>query len=60
MGQKRAFDSDKKEDLNGMFGKPVKNILSKSYDMIIDPGGKTLMVKPEKLDLGPSQTIAWG
>jgi hypothetical protein len=52
MGQKRSFDSDKKEDLNGMFGKPVKDILSKNYDMIIDPSGKALMAKPEKLEIG--------
>ena len=51
MGQKKSFDSDKKEDLNGMFGKPVKEILSKSYDMIIDPSEKTLMAKPEKLEI---------
>jgi hypothetical protein len=51
MGQKRSFDSDNKKDLEGFFGKPVKDILSKSYDMIIDPAGKTLLVKPEKIEL---------
>lgn len=51
MGQKRAFDSGNPKDLDGMFGKPVKDILSKSYDMIIDPAGKTLLVKPEKIEL---------
>lgn len=50
MGQKRSFDSDNKKDLEGFFGKPVKDILSKSYDMIIDPSGKTLLVKPEKIE----------
>ena len=51
MGQKRAFESDNPKDLDGMFGKPVKDILSKSYDMIIDPAGKTMLVKPEKIEL---------
>jgi hypothetical protein len=51
MGQKRAFDSDNPKDLDGFFGKPVKDILSKNYDMVIDPSGKTLMVKPEKIEL---------
>lgn len=50
MGQKRSFDSDNKKDLEGFFGKPVKEILSKSYDMIIDPAGKTLLVRPEKFE----------
>jgi hypothetical protein len=51
MGQKRSFDSDNKKDLDGFFGAPIKDILSKSYDMIIDPAGKVLMVKPEKIEL---------
>jgi len=51
MGQKRSFDSDNPKDLAGFFGKPVKDILDKSYDMIIDPAGKVLLVKPEKIEL---------
>ena len=51
MGQKRSFDSDNPKDLDGFFGKPVKDILSRNYDMIIDPSGKTLLVKPEKIEL---------
>jgi hypothetical protein len=50
MGQKRSFDSDNQKDLDGFFGKPVKDILGKSYDMAIDPSGKTLLVKPERID----------
>lgn len=48
MGQKRSFDSDNEKDMNGPFGETVKNILSKSFNMIIDPNGKTLMIQPEK------------
>lgn len=51
MGQKRNFDSNNEKDLNGQFGKPVKELLEKKYDMIIDSGGKTLMVLPEKVEL---------
>ncbi|MBC7949159.1 MAG: hypothetical protein H7Y42_14840 [Chitinophagaceae bacterium] len=51
MGSKRSFDSDVKKDLDGSFGGPVKEMLGKKFDMIIDPTGKTLMVKPEKINL---------
>lgn len=51
MGQKRSFNSENKKDLDGFFGAPVKDILSKTYDMIIDPAGKVLLVKPEKIAL---------
>ena len=50
MGQKRAFDSDKPKDLEGQFGKPIKDLLEKKYDMVIDSTGKVLMVEPEKFD----------
>lgn len=51
MGQKSSFDSDNKKDMEGVFGPPVKDILNKSFDMIIDPAGKTLLVKPENIEL---------
>ena len=51
MGQKRSFDSDNPKDLDGFFGKSLKDILNKNYDMIIDPSGKTLMTRPEKIEL---------
>jgi hypothetical protein len=51
MGAKQSFNSDNKKDLEGFFGPAIKDILSKSFDMIIDPAGKTLMVKPEKMEL---------
>lgn len=47
MGQKQSFDSDIPKDLNGQFGKPVKEMLEKKYDMIIDPYGKVLMTMPD-------------
>jgi Family of unknown function (DUF6263) len=51
MGQKLKFDSNIEKDLNGSFGKPIKDLLGKKYDMIVDPGGKTLMTLPEKIQL---------
>lgn len=51
MGQKLKFDSNIEKDLNGSFGKPIKDLLGKKYDMIIDPSGKTLMTLPEKIQL---------
>ncbi len=48
MGQKMPFDSDNPKDLEGPFGKPVKEMLKKSFDIIVDPTGKVLMVQPEK------------
>ena len=50
MGQKQSFDSDKQKDLDGQFGKPIKELLGKTYDMVIDPTGKVMMVVPEKLE----------
>ena len=50
MGQKRPFDSDKPKDMEGQFGKPIKELLDKTYDMVIDPTGKVMMVLPEKIE----------
>ncbi len=51
MGQKQKFDSDVEKDLKGPFGKPVKEMLEKKYDMIIDPIGIVKMAFPEKIKL---------
>jgi len=51
MGQKKGFDSDNKKDIDGPFGKPIKEMLTKEFDIIIDPNGKTLLVRPEKVSL---------
>ncbi len=56
MGQKRSFDSKEEKDLNGPFGKPVKDILEKKYDIIIDTTGKTLMAVPEKIQLAETDS----
>ncbi len=51
MGQKRNFDSNNEKDLNGSFGKPVKELLEKKYDMVIDPAGKTMLALPPEIKL---------
>ena len=50
MGQKRSFDSDNENDMAGQFGEPVKNILSRKFDVIIDPNGKVVTIRPEKME----------
>lgn len=49
MGPKRTFDSNEEKDMKGAFGKPMKEMLEKAYDVIIDTNGKILMVFPEKI-----------
>lgn len=51
MGQKQKFDSDNEKDMKGTFGKPVKDMLEKKYDMVIDPSGSVMMAFPEKITL---------
>lgn len=51
MGQQRSFDSNNEKDLNGQFGKPIKELLDKKFDMVINPAGTVLLVMPEKVTL---------
>lgn len=51
MGQKRNFDSNNEKDISGPFGKPIKDLLDKKYDIIIDPSGTTMIALPEKIQL---------
>lgn len=51
MGQKRGFDSGQEKDLNGPFGEPMRELLTKKYDLLIDSTGNTLMAMPEKITL---------
>mgnify|MGYP001616586076 CR=1 FL=1 len=49
MGPKRSFDSNEEKDMNGPFGKPVKEMLEKTYEIIVDSNGITLITLPEKI-----------
>lgn len=51
MGQKRDFDSEKEKDMNGPFGKSMKDLIDKKFDIIIDTSGSVLMARPEKIDI---------
>lgn len=50
MGQGFNFDSDNKKDLDGQLGKPVKDIIAKTYNVIVDGSGKTLMSIPQTFE----------
>lgn len=54
MGTKRSFNSGEEKDMNGPFGKPIKGMLEKTYDMIIDTSGRVLMALPEKIEMTES------
>ena len=47
MGQNRSIDSNTPEHLKGEIGAPIKEILEKEYDMVIDQNGIVLMARPE-------------
>lgn len=50
MGQGFNFDSDNKKDLDGQLGKPIKEIMGKTYNVIVDGSGKTLMSIPQTFE----------
>lgn len=58
MGSKQSFDSDNKKDMGSDIGKSVSDMLSKTYDIIVDGYGKTLLAKPEKTEFNPSSDKA--
>lgn len=47
MGNTLKFDSKSEKDLNGQFGAPIKNLLTKKYNLVIDASGNTLMAMNE-------------
>ncbi|HMK27622.1 MAG TPA: DUF6263 family protein [Chitinophagaceae bacterium] len=56
MGRKISFDSNIEKDIDGQFGKPIKEMLKKTYDIILDTSGKVLMALPEKIQLTESDS----
>jgi hypothetical protein len=50
MGQGFNFDSDNKKDLDGQLGKPIKEMMGKTYNVIVDGTGKALMSIPQTFD----------
>lgn len=47
MGNTMSFDSQSEKDLNGQLGVPVKELLNKKYNLVIDASGNTLMAVSE-------------
>ncbi|HEY0040023.1 MAG TPA: DUF6263 family protein [Flavisolibacter sp.] len=45
MGQEKSIDSDNPEDLKGMLGEPIKELLNAKNEFTIDGGGKIVSVK---------------
>jgi len=52
MGNTMNFDSQSEKDLNGQLGAPVKDLLSKKYNLVIDASGNTLMAMNEGASTG--------
>lgn len=55
MGKKRSFDSDKKNNPEENIEPLFPGLTGKSFDITIDPTGKTIMTKPETIQFGQSQ-----
>ena len=47
MGQEKSIDSDNPEDLKGMIGEPIKELLNTKNEFTIDANGKIVAVKGE-------------
>ena len=62
MGGDVRFDSDSEKDMKGQFGEPVKELLAKKTNLVIDASGNTLMALSEgevkKSTTNPSDMLA--
>jgi len=59
MGQKRSFDSDNKNDMQGPFGDPVKSMLGSGFDVTLDETGNVLSVTSGKKEVpAPDDRLA--
>lgn len=58
MGNTLNFDSQSENDLNGQMGAPVKDLLIKKYNLVIDASGNTLMAMNEGESAGKSNAQA--
>lgn len=47
MGQEMNFDSDKKEDLDGPMGAPIKDYINKPTNVVLDKSGKVITQKKD-------------
>ncbi|MET0636486.1 MAG: DUF6263 family protein [Chitinophagaceae bacterium] len=52
MGSKKSFDSGNKKDISSQWGEPVKKLLAKKYDMVLDSSGTVIKVTPESFPSG--------
>ncbi len=55
-GRKMNFDSKNETDLNGIYGRSIKEMLEKTYDITIDASGKVLSTVPQKIQLSEADS----
>ena len=48
MGKDYTIDSDNKEDMEGQFGAPIKELMKQKYEFTVDASGKIINVKDDK------------
>lgn len=48
MGQEKSIDSDNPEDLKGMLGDPIKDLLTAKNEFMVDANGRIVSVKTEE------------
>lgn len=48
MGQEKSIDSDNPEDLKGMLGDPIKDLLNAKNEFTIDANGRIVSIKEEE------------
>ena len=60
MGQEMNFDSDKKEDLDGPMGAPMKDYIKKPTPVVLDKSGKVITQKTDTSSdvLSPTSQLA--
>ena len=59
MGQKRAFDSDNKNDMQGPFGEPVERMLNSTFVVTLDETGNIVTTNPGKKEVpAPDDRVA--
>lgn len=58
MGKERSFSSDKKNDKAENTEQLFPGLMERSFEITIDPAGKTIITKPESIQTVPSQENA--
>ena len=54
MGKDYSIDSENKQDMEGQFGDPIKQILQQKFEFTVDASGKITAVKEDKKRIMPA------